>query len=323
MPEGPEVQRHADTIAAALVEKPLCAVMARTQQARAWLAENPQVLVGATVRRVHARGKNLLIRFDGELFCYCHLMMWGRWQVLPNTGDDPLDRRERARFSTTSEHAILLSAPIFQIHRGPLELVPTLATLGPDILPDEKWGEPPFDAGEFERRLRLNENLDREIGAILLDQNVLAGVGNYLRAEILFECRMDPWKRVRDLSTSDLANLRREIPHLARLAYESGGATLPLAERERMRLDPSLTYAGSEWGMRHWTFRRTNLPCLRCGDTIRQSKQTTRVLDDRDEKSRIIYFCPTCQQTSVALKPVRVKKPRASGDKPDASGQIP
>lgn len=305
MPEGPEVQRYTDLIAQALLNRPLTSIMARTQQARAWLVEHPQVLVGAIVRRVHARGKNLLIRFDDDLFCYSHLMMWGRWQVIDNNGDEPIDRRERARLSTQDQHAILLSAPIFQIQRGPLEMVPTLASLGPDVLPDENLE---FDALEFERRLFLGENREREIGAILLDQDVLAGIGNYLRAEILFECRIDPWKRVRELGESELEGLRREIPRLARLAYESGGATAPEEERERMKLDASLVYSPSEWGRRHWVFRRTNLPCLRCGSAIGQARQTTRVFEEGDEKSRIIYFCPACQSTSIALKPIKAKK---------------
>lgn len=305
MPEGPEVQRYADILASALINRPLISVMARTQQARAWLADNPQVLVGAVVRRVHARGKNLLIRFDGNLFCYSHLMMWGRWQLLDNNGDEPIDKRERARLSTAAQHAILLSAPIFQIQRGPIEIIPTLASLGPDILPDP--GQP-FDAPEFERRLFLSENREREIGAILLDQDVLAGIGNYLRAEILFECRIDPWKRVAQLDEGELKCLMGEIPRLARMALDTGGATAPDEERERMKRDASLVYSPSEWGMRHWIFRRTNLPCLRCGSTIRQARQTTRVFEDGDDKSRVMYFCPVCQKTTIALKPLKAKK---------------
>ncbi len=308
MPEGPEVQRYADLIGQALTNRPLTSVMARTQQAKAWLLEHPQVLVGAVVRRVHARGKNLLIRFDDDLFYYSHLMMWGRWQLLDNNGDEPLDKRERARLSTSTQHAILLSAPIFQIHRGPLELIPTLASLGPDILPDEER----FDEEEFERRLTLPQNREREIGAILLDQDVVAGIGNYLRAEILFECRIDPWKRVHELSENELSCLLSTTPRVSRLAYESGGATAPEDERARMQRDASLVYSPSEWGMRHWVFRRTNLPCLRCGQTIRQARQTTRIFEQGDEKSRIIYFCPRCQRTSVALKPIKKKAAKAT-----------
>ncbi len=69
-----------------------------------------------------------------------------------------------------------------------------------------------------------------------------------------------------------------------------------------MRRDDRLVYRpGSKWGMSHWVFRRTNLPCLVCGDTIRQKRQVTREDEDGD-KERIIYFCPTCQNVPVEAK---------------------
>ena len=93
-----------------------------------------------------------------------------------------------------------------------------------------------------------------------------------------------------------------------------------------MREDDSLVYSpGRDWGTRHWVFRRTNLPCLVCGEIIRQKRQTTWIRgadDDNDladgvldetpdakapeeEKSRIIYFCPRCQNTNVELPPLK------------------
>jgi formamidopyrimidine-DNA glycosylase len=146
----------------------------------------------------------------------------------------------------------------------------------------------------------------------LLDQTICAGIGNYLRAEILYECRLDPWRAIENLSDADLECLCRVVPLMARRALQNGGATVEDEHRERMRGDSSLVYVPErEYGTRHYVFRRTNLPCLRCGDTIRQLRQTTRVLDD-EEKTRIIYFCPTCQSTSVPLKPARANaKPPA------------
>ena len=313
MPEGPEVRRHADSVGAALNGQEITAVLARTQQAKAWLLEHPGEIVGRRVQRVHAIGKNLLIRFEDDLFCYSHLMMWGRWQIAPNTGDDPIDRRERARLSTSAQHAILLSAPIFQIHRGPLERVETLRLVGPDILPDPERGYARFDEAEFRRRLRLPHSREREIGAVLLDQEVVAGIGNYLRAEILFECRLSPFLRVDELAPSDVERLCEEIPRVALLAYQTAGATLPDEQQKRMKEDASLVYSPSEWGMRHWVFRRTNLPCLRCGEGVRQVKQVTRVWEDDEgsnEKSRVIYFCPICQSVPPERLPPK-RKPSA------------
>jgi formamidopyrimidine-DNA glycosylase len=75
-----------------------------------------------------------------------------------------------------------------------------------------------------------------------------------------------------------------------------------------MRADSALVRRpDAEWHTKHHVFRRTNLPCVECGDTIRQLRQFTRVLDDED-KTRIMYFCPTCQNTTVELKPLRTKR---------------
>jgi formamidopyrimidine-DNA glycosylase len=212
---------------------------------------------------------------------------------------------------------MLYSAPIFEVGRGdPLERLEMVRALGPDILPYAD--EPAFDVSEFLRRLRFGNGGEREIGAALLDQTVCAGIGNYLRADILFECRLDPFMRVGDLSSDDLTRLCETIPRVARRAYETGGATLPDSQRERVNTDPTLRYGAAdqparEYGTRHWTFRRTSLPCLICGTPIRQLRQTTRVLDDGEEKERIIYFCPQCQGVTRETKRSSRKVAKAQG----------
>jgi hypothetical protein len=99
---------------------------------------------------------------------------------------------------------------------------------------------------------------------------------------------------------------RRATNHAPR--YRDGGATTSPAARDKMRRDDSLVRRPNvEWHTRHYVFRRTNLPCVDCGDTIRQKRQFTRLLED-GEKTRIIYFCPTCQNTTVELKPLRPRR---------------
>jgi endonuclease VIII len=307
MPEGPEVRRHADALDTALHGEPITAFTARTRDAKAWLAERGDELIGKRVERVYSHGKNLVGLIDGGYFWYSHLLMWGRWQVVTEEPAER-DRRERARISTSSAHALLFSAPVFQVGQGDvLEQVPYLMTLGPDILPYPGTGL--FAATCFIERLLANP--ERTIGAVLLDQRIAAGIGNYLRAEILFMCRLDPWRRVGDLTRHDLECLCRTIPELAMRAYFTRGATIPEDQRERMRRDRTLVYPGStgdNWGNHHYVFRRTNLPCLACGDTIRQKRQVTYE-DDEGEKERVIYFCPTCQDTTVDLKPSVRKRP--------------
>ncbi len=308
MPEGPEVRRYADLVGAALTCERITTLTARTKAACAWLAEHGAELTGRRVEQVRSHGKNLYGLIEGGYYFYAHLMMWGRWEIAPAVPDPPADRRERARIVAGPSAALLLSAPVFEVGAGdPRVENAYLASLGPDVLPYPD--APSFDTPVFLQRLLAGERSAQTIGAVLLDQQVLAGVGNYLRAEILFQCRLDPWRLVGDLTGADLNCLCRVIPETARFAYENGGATVPDTTRARMRDDAALVYApGREWGTRHYVFRRTNLPCLVCDDTIRQLRQLTRQ-DEDGEKERVIYFCPTCQATTVPVKKPRPRRP--------------
>ena len=238
-------------------------------------------------------------------------MMWGRWQTFGPIGgpiggpirrrrkSTPIelpekDRRERARIVVEGAAAILLSAPIFNVGEGdPYEIIEILGTLGPDALPYHGR----FNRAEFLRRLLAYKYQDETIGAALLNQRIVAGLGNYLRAEILFSCKLNPWLTVSELSLGHLDCLSKTIPRLARDAYKRS-ATATEKDRKRMATDPSLVYQlGREMGTRHLVFRRTNLPCLRCGQKIRQLRQRTIRLEETDdeERTRIVYFCAKCQ----------------------------
>ena len=297
MPEGPEVRKYADALDAALSGRAIVSLQARTKEARKWLHENEQRLVGRRVERVVSHGKHLIGYIEGNFFFHSHLMMWGRWQTFGPTRRGKSielpekDRRERARIVVTGAAAILFSAPIFNVGEGdPYDAIEILATLGPDALPYSER----FSRKEFLRRLR--EHTEETIGAALLNQRIVAGLGNYLRAEILFSCKLNPWLTAGELGQRDINCLLKTIPRLARDAYERG-ATAAEEDRMRMASDPSLVYVpGREYGTRHMVFRRTNLPCLRCGEKVRQLRQRTSQMDeDEEQRTRIVYFCAKCQ----------------------------
>ena len=305
MPEGPEVRKYADALHASLNGRAIVSLQARTKDARKWLQENEQHLVGRRVERVVSHGKHLIGYIEGHFFFHSHLMMWGRWQTFGPTKSTrrskPIelpekDRRERARIVVEGAAAVLLSAPIFSVGEGdPYQHVEILATLGPDALPYRGA----FKRAEFLRRLR--EHREETIGAALLNQQIVAGLGNYLRAEVLFNCRLNPWANVGELTSRELSCLSKTVPRMTRDAYERG-STAAEEDRKRMASDPSLVYQpGREYGTRHSVFRRTNLPCLRCGQKIRQLRQRTiQRLDDEEERTRIVYFCAQCQNVGVA-----------------------
>lgn len=313
MPEGPEVRKYADALNAVLTRRVVTLLEARTREAREWLKENERCVVGQRVDRVFSHGKHLIGYIAGGFFFHSHLMMWGRWLTFGPTNSikrtrkrsakivelPEKDRRERARIIVEGGAAILLSAPIFNIGQGnPYDRIENLATLGPDVLPYDGA----FDGEEFNRRLLLPEHNDFEIGAALLNQRIVAGLGNYLRAEVLFACKLDPWRRVGDLTQQNLRCLIRTMSKLARLSYQKG-ATASESDRKRMAGDPALVYQpGREYGTRHMVFRRTNLPCLRCGENIGQLRQKTsnlEQLEDQKEHKRIIYFCAKCQKVKI------------------------
>ncbi|MEN3330384.1 MAG: endonuclease [Acidobacteriota bacterium] len=298
MPEGPEVRKYADALDAALSRRAIVSLEARTKEARKWLQENESRLIGRRIERVVSHGKHLIGYIEGSFFFHSHLMMWGRWQTFGPSRRKRIevpekDRRERARVVVEGAAAILLSAPIFNVGEGdPYDLIEILGTLGPDALPYRGR----FNRKEFLRRLLSTEHKNETIGAALLNQQIVAGLGNYLRAEILFNCKLNPWLTVSEITQRSLNCLLKTVPRLVRDAYERS-ATASEEDRQRMASDPSLVYQpGREYGTRHLVFRRTNLPCLRCGEKIRQLRQKTRqVEEDEEERTRIVYFCAKCQ----------------------------
>ena len=315
MPEGPEVRKYADALDQVLTRRVITLMEARTRDAKEWLRTNEKRLVGQQVTSVVSHGKHLIGYLTGGFFFHSHLMMWGRWQTFgastKTKKSKPLesftlpekDRRERARIMVEGGAAILLSAPIFNVGKGdPYKKIENLQTLGPDVLPYNRI----FDRAEFKRRLFMHEYLQLPIGAALLNQRIAAGLGNYLRAEVLFACKLDPWRLVADLTERDLDCLVRTIPKLAWRAYKQT-ATAGKSDRGKMSKDAALVYQpGREYGTRHLVFRRTNLPCLRCGEKVKQLRQktyNTETEEEAEERTRIVYFCAKCQKGAVeALK---------------------
>lgn len=303
MPEGPEVRRNADALHEMLAGCKLASIHARTKAAKAWLADHPHVFAGHRVEWVRSHGKNLVGLVEGGLYFYAHLMMWGHWDLYK---DEPppeaWERRERARIVAEGgmPAAVLVSAPVFEVCEtqggDPFAEHSYLRELGPDTLPYPGTG--PFAASCFLERLLTPANREREIGAALLDQCILAGLGNYLRIEILFACGICPFRPVKALSQNEIAAVCRFIPEITRRAYENRGVTVPTETQARMLSDrsrylyPNNTETG---GTRHWVYRRTNLPCVVCGEIIRQKRQVTYTTEEGD-KERITYFCPVCQK---------------------------
>lgn len=307
MPEGPEVRRFADDLARALAGKKILSVSARTKDARAWLTANPQALPGRKILSVTAVGKNIIGIIDGGFYFYSHQMMWGRWFTHKKSEAPEVEKLERARIVTTNSVAILRSAPIFRVGAAdPFKAIPYLAEIGPDCLPS-KGNE--FDSKEFVSRLKKHGG--SFVGTAILDQSVVAGIGNYLRAEILFLARINPWTKVENLTRSELMRLTKLIPEVSLRAYQMNGVTVTDQLQQRMAIDDSLVYVpGKEYGRRHYVFRRTNLPCLICNEPVKQLRQSLAKANEVEEEalSRIMYFCAKCQRVPLATKSAKTAR---------------
>ena len=243
MPEGDALHRAARRLQVLVGQE----LEVETPHPQAAVKRLAPLLDGRRLEAVEAIGKNLLLHFDGGFVVRSHLRMKGRWRVLPR--DAPL-------FGTPwlvlrgDEHAgVLWHGPVLELDRG------VARRLGPDIL-----AEPPdFDA--MVRKLR-REREDRPAGEAILDQRLVAGIGNMWKVEALWEAQVSPWQSLSSVSDDALR------------------ATLAAAHRlMRARLDGARG--------RRRIYRRKGQPCPRCGTPIESWPQ--------GDGARMAYWCPRCQ----------------------------
>jgi endonuclease VIII len=244
MPEGDSLHRAARRLQVLVGQH----VEVETPHPRAAVKGLAERLDGRRLEQVEAVGKNLLLRFEGGLVLRSHLRMKGRWRV---------ERRGAARVGKPwlvlrgAEHeAVLWNGAV-------LELVGAGGAgqrLGPDIL-----GEPP----DYETMLaRLRSDPQREIGDALLDQRLVAGIGNLWKAEALWETKVSPWRRLEEVDDAELRAVLEAAHGLMRASLDG-----PRPARR--------------------VYRQAGRPCPRCGATVRSWPQ--------GDDARTAYWCPRCQ----------------------------
>jgi endonuclease-8 len=220
----------------------------------------PQRLAGRTVESVRARGKHLLIGFEGDLVLHSHLRMTGLWTV----------RRDGERWPRGRHRAWLVvhagGHEVVQFDGPLLELITAararadrrLATLGPDIVADR------FDEALALRRLR-EDDPTRGIGDALMDQHTIAGIGNMWKSEGCHGAAIDPWRAAGQVTDDEVLAILRNA-------------------RPRMRASA----AGGHAVVKHAVYGRAGRPCPRCGAPIRRRGQ--------GDDNRSTYWCPQCQR---------------------------
>jgi endonuclease VIII len=234
-------------------------------------------LVGTTVTSVESLGKNLLIRFSNGLTLRTHLGLDGTWRTLPAT---EAGRRSASRADLVLELDGLIAgcfaAPTVELFATRAEPIhPALRRLGPDLL-----GE--FEPAEALARLRQAALAETTIAEALLDQRVMAGVGNVYRSEVLFIEQANPFASVASLDDSTLECLIETARRL--LAANVRGARQ--GSRQGRRTTTGRLAATD--GQRHWVYGLAGRPCRRCGTPIRAQALG-------QDLPRIIWWCPCCQ----------------------------
>jgi endonuclease-8 len=261
MPEGDTLFRAAHTLRLALKGHTVTGFRSPLPKLR------DADLVGHVVAEVEARGKNLLIHFDDGRALYSHLRMEGSWHIYkPGIPWQKPEVQARVVLETDGYIAVCFNAPTVELltetgirrHR-------VLSKLGPDLLKDD------FEWNETLQRLR--EQGEKPIGEALMRQNIVAGIGNVYKSEVLFLCHADPFRAVAEYSDHDLKIIVQKARELMKLNLEGKPRTT------RFSLD----------GGRMWVYGRSGRPCRKCGTIIKMRRQGL--------EARSTYWCMRCQQS--------------------------
>ena len=238
MPEGDSLHRAAARLQLLVGQR----VEVETPHPRAAVKRLAERLDGRTLERVEAEGKNLYLSFSGGLVLRSHLRMNGRWRV-ESRGSE---RRGTPWLVLRGEEyeAVQWNGPVLELVTGPRAAAPDIVTDEPEV-----------------SRFRATEQ-SRAVGDALLDQRLIAGIGNMWKAEALWEARVSPWRAFADVSDDELAAV---LAAAHRMMSASVEGTRPL---------------------RH-VYRRAGRACHRCGAVIRSAPQ--------GEYARTAYWCPQCQ----------------------------
>lgn len=269
MPEGPEIRRAADSLAQAVLNAPLERVHFAFPELKPYEAQ----LLGRRIRAIEPRGKALLTRFDNGWTLYSHNQLYGVWKVGKPDTPPKTSRSLRVELATARKAIRLYSASDVSLWRDEeIAQHPFLQRIGPDVL------DPAISAAQVESRLLDKRFAGRQLAALLLDQAFLAGMGNYLRSEVLFEAGLAPDRRPRELSEEERRALARALLAVPQRSYRTRG----IRHTRGMKVDYT---DGGGGAFRFRVFDRAGEPCVACGELITRIERGTRRL----------YLCPRCQ----------------------------
>ena len=283
MPEGDTIYRAARALQKALGGKVVTAF--ETALAKLASVDDDTPLVGRTVEKVEARGKWCLIFLSGDLILVTHMLMSGTWHIY-RTGEKWWQPKNRMRvaISCGDYQAVAFNVPIAEFHTArSLERNSQIPRLGPDVLADEFS----IEAGVQVLRQRAASHPADEIAVVLLNQRVLAGLGNVYKSEVAFAAGVNPFRPMSSITEREmLAMIDASHKFMKANVLDGSGNEI-------------VTYAGNrrtthfmDSSDRLWVYGRQGKECRRCGASILMRKQ--------GEQARSTYWCPNCQPRHAA-----------------------
>jgi endonuclease-8 len=278
MPEGDTIYRAARAMQKALGGKVVIGF--ETGLAKLARVNDDVPLVGRVVEKVESRGKWLLIYFSGDLILVTHMLMSGSWHLYHPGERWRMGRnRMRAMIRTEEWEAVAFNVPVAEFHTArSLERSTQVPKLGPDILAGN------FTVEDGVARLAAygKEHPDAEIAVVLLNQRVLAGLGNVYKSEVAFAAGVNPFRAMRTITL-------KEMEAIVQFAQRYMKANVADGKGEGI-----VTYSGNRRTThamnreeRLWVYRRQGQECRRCGARVMMRKQ--------GEQARSTYWCPVCQ----------------------------
>ena len=269
MPEGHTLHRLANDLTAAFAGSPV-----RVSSPQGRFADSAALLDGEVLLGAEAWGKQLFVEFPGERYVHVHLGLIGKLDVHAGVDEVPPPVGQvRLRLVGSGAYADLRGATACELWTA-AQRDAVVARSGPDPLrddadPDLAWA-----------RIRRSGS---PIGGLLMDQGVLAGVGNVYRAELLFRHRLHPLRPGRSLRVGQWRALWHDLAELMTEGVRTGriDTVRPEHTPEAMGREPRRDDHGGEV----YVYRRTGQPCLVCGSPVR-----TEVLQGRN-----LFWCARCQ----------------------------
>jgi len=278
MPEGDTIYRAARALQQAIGGKVVTGF--ETGLAKLARVNDDAPLAGRTVEKVESRGKWCLIYFSGDLTLLTHMLMTGSWHLYRPGERWRVGRNQmRVVIRTAEWEAVGFNIPVAEFHTArSLERNSEVPTLGPDILSDR------FTVEEGVERLAAygRENPDAEVAVVLLNQRVLAGLGNVYKSEVAFAAGVNPFRAMKTITQREMEVMVEVAQRYmkANVMDGKGGGIVTYSGNRR-------TTHAMDREERLWVYRRLGQECRRCGASVMMRKQGVQ--------ARSTYWCPDCQ----------------------------